>query len=327
LSVARSDPPSWRRQRNIALIIKVAIPLAILLIALLVGIWAYDDYVAVWNQRIVRVNEKTIDMDNYVKMLRYHLITAETNITTEEEKTEYGYSVLTKIEDYEVLRQRASKLGVVLSPDEITDFIENNMISANYGDANISEVDIDVDDLYKRYLDFIQLSDSEYRELATVDLLGEKVYSYFDENEVPVEGEHVYLHAILVTDELIAHEIYSELKDGGNFTAQAVKYSVYEDLTGLKGEIGWIPRGGFPEEVDEVAFSIEVGNVSDPIATSQGYYIIKISDKDENRELDEKYRQFLANTLFEEWFQKEKESSIIVEYIDKDKLDFAFDQI
>ncbi|OLR26990.1 peptidylprolyl isomerase, partial [Bacillus cereus] len=86
---------------------------------------------------------------------------------------------------------------------------------------------------------------------------------------------------ILVKDENTAKEIKEKLNNGEDFATLAKQYS--ED-PGSKEKGGELPEFG-PGEMDskfeEAAYKLEVGQVSDPVKSSYGYHIIKVTEKKE----------------------------------------------
>lgn len=92
---------------------------------------------------------------------------------------------------------------------------------------------------------------------------------------------------ILVKDEKTAKEIKEKLNAGEDFAALAKQYS--ED-PGSKEEGGELPEFG-PGEMDskfeEAAYKLEAGQVCDPIQSSYGYHIIKLTEKKELKPFDQ----------------------------------------
>ncbi|PES08360.1 peptidylprolyl isomerase, partial [Bacillus anthracis] len=92
---------------------------------------------------------------------------------------------------------------------------------------------------------------------------------------------------ILVKDEKTANEIKEKLNNGADFAALAKQYS--ED-PGSKEKGGELPEFG-PDEMDpkfeEAAYQLEVGQVSNPIHSSFGYHIIKLTGKKELKPFDQ----------------------------------------
>ncbi len=92
---------------------------------------------------------------------------------------------------------------------------------------------------------------------------------------------------ILVKDEKIAKEVKEKVNNGEDFAALAKQYS--ED-TGSKeqgGEIAGFAPGQTVKEFEEAAYKLDAGQVSEPVKTSYGYHIIKVTDKKELKPFDE----------------------------------------
>ncbi len=88
-------------------------------------------------------------------------------------------------------------------------------------------------------------------------------------------------------------ELASAVRDGEDFAELARIYS--EGPSGPQGgDLGFFARGAMVEEFDEVAFGLDIGEVSDPVKTQFGYHIIKVEDrKTENGELQIHARHIL----------------------------------
>lgn len=92
---------------------------------------------------------------------------------------------------------------------------------------------------------------------------------------------------ILVKDEKTAKEIKEKVNNGEDFAALAKQYS--ED-TGSKEQGGEIPGfapGQTVKEFEEAAYKLDAGQVSEPVKTTYGYHIIKVTDKKELKPFDE----------------------------------------
>jgi peptidyl-prolyl cis-trans isomerase SurA len=86
-------------------------------------------------------------------------------------------------------------------------------------------------------------------------------------------------------------EIYKEIQEGADFETMAKQYS--EDKSSAYAG-GLIPEFGinkmFPE-FEEVAFSLEVGEVSQPFKTPVGWHLVKVLEKPESKSLEESEKE------------------------------------
>jgi peptidyl-prolyl cis-trans isomerase D len=75
-----------------------------------------------------------------------------------------------------------------------------------------------------------------------------------------------------------AEQIKAQLDDGEDFAELAKAYS--EGPTGPDGgDLGWFGPGKMVQEFNDVAFAMEIGEVSAPVRTQFGWHIIKINDQ------------------------------------------------
>ena len=322
LSVAKKKPPSWQREKSISRLIWILISLIIVLIIALVSYWGYDSYVAAWRQPVAKVNETTVDMNHFVKMLRFYSRNPDITI----DAISYPYQVLYIIEDNELIRQGAHDLNIQVPPDEVTEEIRGFLMPPTEDEGNATQPEVDLDKLYNQWLDTIQLSDEEYRQLVETDLLEKRITEYLREHNVPTEAEQVHLNIIPLGNETIAFEVSDRLKAGGNFTELAVEYSIVEELRESGGDAGWVPRGIYPA-LDDVAFALEIGNVTEPILIGQGYYIVRVSEKADSMNVPEEFQVTLADGEFQKWLQEQREAGIIEEFLDQDKINWAIEQL
>lgn len=75
-----------------------------------------------------------------------------------------------------------------------------------------------------------------------------------------------------------AREIYSKLRESGDFSELAAQYS--EDTISAKqgGSLGWIKRGDIDPVFSERVFSMKAGDISEPFSTPFGYHIVQVEE-------------------------------------------------
>ncbi len=88
-------------------------------------------------------------------------------------------------------------------------------------------------------------------------------------------GTEIKISQMIVKDKSKLKDIYKELRKGKNFGDVARKYT----KCGTCGEIKKVKWGELPPELEKIAFSLNVGELSHPIRSGNNLYILKMYDK------------------------------------------------
>lgn len=182
---------------------------------------------------------------------------------------------------------------------------------------SISEEDFGKE-LKKRFL-ADDLRKIEIEQKATVTL--EEITQYYERNKAGYlrpearRIRHILIRvdpASLAEDKKLkrkrAEEVLEKIEAGEDFAQLAWDYS--DDPYRVKGgDIGLIHRGRLDSLLDEVAFSLKVGDVSDIIETIYGYHIIKVEEEKEPEQLSlEDVSQKIQRQLIEEKLKSLRET-------------------
>jgi parvulin-like peptidyl-prolyl isomerase len=74
-------------------------------------------------------------------------------------------------------------------------------------------------------------------------------------------------------------DIKKELENGADFAELAKKYSQDPGSAPNGGDLGFFRRGQMVKEFEDAAFSLEPGQISDPVRTQFGFHLIKVEEK------------------------------------------------
>lgn len=125
---------------------------------------------------------------------------------------------------------------------------------------------------------------------------------------VPHSAEQVHVQQILLYNESDATRIANQLKGGVDFDAMA---AAIDPRT--RGELSWFPRGYLLEPaIEEAAFSMEVGEVSEVIKTDVGYHIIKVLDRDEDHPLSPDAYLALQERALKDWVAQQRAAATVI---------------
>jgi parvulin-like peptidyl-prolyl isomerase len=150
------------------------------------------------------------------------------------------------------------------------------------------------------------LSEAQYRELFRTDLLRKKLYEEVTA-DVPHTEEQVWARHILVADEATALVLIDQLKKGADFGELAATAST-DTASGAKGgDLGWFGKGAMVAPFEEAAFSLKVGEISQPVKSDFGYHIIQVIAR-ENRPLDAAGYKSATDRVFSDYLAALRET-------------------
>jgi len=119
------------------------------------------------------------------------------------------------------------------------------------------------------YLGLLQ----EAAALDGVEVSDEQLEEVYERKIKEISAQH-----ILVQDKESAEDIVSELEEGADFAKLAKEYSEDKISAEDGGDLGYFSVGTMVPAFEDVAFSLEKNEISDPVQTNYGYHIIKVND-------------------------------------------------
>lgn len=84
------------------------------------------------------------------------------------------------------------------------------------------------------------------------------------------------------------------------------------------GELGFAPSGSFVPEFEAAAFSLPLGQISDPIQSQFGWHVIEVLAR-ENRELEPYDYAQKQRAAFDDWLTVARQAATIEDFWTQDK--------
>jgi len=159
--------------------------------------------------------------------------------------------------------------------------------------------------------DFAQngISEKTIHYLVESQLYRQKVQeAVLADMELKPEEEQVWARHILVADEATAKLVLDLLNNGANFAEIAPIYSTDTGSAQNGGDLGWFGKGKMVPEFEEAAFSLAIGEISEPVQSTFGYHIIQVLGH-EVRSLSESDYNQLKSQKFQEWLDAQREAA------------------
>ncbi|NUO07610.1 MAG: peptidylprolyl isomerase [Candidatus Brocadia sp.] len=243
---------------------------------------------------IATVNGKSITQEMLYSRLRSFTDTDPETLNTI--RQEIIDQLITDI----LLDEFIDKQGLIVTPQEIEREVGliRRTITGNQGNINQS---------LEQILASIGSTIDEFKRSVKYSIALEKYFhdkfddkalkKYFEENKGVFSGESVKVSHILIDtrnmktqDELLhaleqIKNIKREIDRGAAFDEVAKKYSNSSSAQN-GGDLGFIQRkGNFAKSFLDTAFSLRVGQVSEPIQTEYGYHLVKVTDRKEGADI------------------------------------------
>lgn len=226
--------------------------------------------------------EEAYKQDLLIKKLQA-LVTGGVTVSDAEVRQEFEKQAVKVKLDYAVLSLDEVSKQIKPTETELKAYFEQN--KARYANA-IPE---------KRQVRYMLADLNKLREQTTVSQ--QDLQRYYDAHRDQFRvGDRVNVRHILIAlpqpppggkldDKVVeaarakAEDILKQLKAGADFATLAKKYSQDPGSKDNGGSLGWIEHGRTVPEFDRAAFSLPVGQLSDPVRSSFGFHVIRVDDK------------------------------------------------
>ncbi len=140
---------------------------------------------------------------------------------------------------------------------------------------------------------FLSVSPDDRVDNGLVEVTEEEVDRYYrdnsDEFQVSARAQVLYAYidkaptaADSAASFFYAQEIRQEILDGADFDEIAIRESIDEASALQGGSLGSFGKGLMVPAFDSLAFSLPVGELSEPLRTSFGYHLVEVLSRDED---------------------------------------------
>lgn len=245
----------------------------------------------------------TVDNINITKDELYDLLVEQ-----------YGAQTLDALISDKIIELEVAKNKVEISSEEVDKEVES---MANYYGGMEA-----LDNAMKSYnMTMEDMKDNVKMNLSLKKLVGsniiisdEEIVSYFEENKEKFnQEEQVSASHILVESEELAKEIREKLVAGEDIAELAKEYSTDEGTKNNGGNLGFFGRGEMVESFDKAAFTLNIGEISEPIKSNYGYHVIIVNEKKEAKlanledskdDIKEMLLEAQIPEAFNEWYEQ-----------------------
>jgi len=223
-------------------------------------------------------------------------IAAIANPTEREARTNaIRREVLERLIDDQLLAQQATELKLTVGNDEIDRAIEQIKRDYSLTDEQLK------DELRKQGLSMATYRQNTKKEIlkyrviniavgSKINVGDSEVQSYYDGHmksaNVQMRASHIFIaipegadNATVVEREKLARSLLARAQQGEDFAKLAREYSEDAGTRAEGGDLGFIGRDILPKPIEELVFSMHVGDIRGPVRADRGYHVIKLVDK------------------------------------------------
>ncbi|HSJ53440.1 MAG TPA: peptidylprolyl isomerase [Anaerolineae bacterium] len=245
-----------------------------------------------------QVNGQYIFLTDYERRVaQYEQALAEQGLDPAQAREE----VLAGLIDGALIQQGAAALGIQVGDEELDRQVEAD-IEAGGGQEAFDE-----------WLEATGQTREDYREMLRQSLVSQRAMEAVTA-DVPLEAEQVHARHIQVESEEAALEILGQLQQGADFATLARERSTDLATRDNGGDLGWFPRGMVAPELENAAFALQPGEVSDVLLLGEGYHLIQVVERETARALPPEMQIELQQAAFERWLAELRAAATIVRF-------------
>ena len=144
------------------------------------------------------------------------------------------------------------------------------------------------------------------------------------------DPDEAHIQVILLSNEEQAQIVRTRLETGEDFATLAQELSQHDMSRENGGDLSWVAPNTMSSTINDFVFDTEL-ELSQPlrdedVETKGGYWLIRVMDVDDNREVEEEDRDLLKTKAFNEWVLSlwdNPENEIDDSYLDYEKKEWA----
>ena len=247
-----------------------------------------DRIVAVVNNEIITLTELNKETEPFIERIEKTYKGSEKDRVIEETRK----TVLNRMVDTILVKQEAKRLNIVVKDSDVTNMINEMLKSRKMTMEQFKEMlakdGLSLESYMEEAKDHLVRGRLANREIRSKVMVTEQeIGEYYKQHREEYEGrEQVKLRQIVILCPATApvekkrecraeiDSIMARLKAGEKFEVLAAKYSPQ-----LGGEMGFVEKGAMLQPVEDAAFKLKVGEVSDIVESPAGFHIIQLLDR------------------------------------------------
>ena len=167
-------------------------------------------------------------------------------------------------------------------------------------------------DTFGAWLEKNRLSAENFEVTVRAEMEAQAVFNAVTAS-VPQSAAQIHARCLRFADEPAAQAARRQLADGTPFAALAATNACTADAKSHGGDLGWFPAGigVLPADIEPAAFAIQPGSTGDVLASGDGFFIIRVETRADNRPLTPEHHYQLRVVAFRQWLANQRASAHI----------------
>jgi parvulin-like peptidyl-prolyl isomerase len=270
------------------------------------------------NSAIASIDTSQSGADFLVSYYQQQLDQLNTELVTISDTT------LEQMIDDALVKEKAQQVGITVTPADVQQTLDDQLqeVAASYAAAasppvtdtqNITPTAVPASELDKYYQDALTamgLDDKQFRGIIERGLYRSKLQDLLA-SQVPTTGLIIDVQMIVTDTQEAAVAAQTRIQNGEDFATVAKEVSSDPQVQDNGGDLGWVTTGqlssSYGQAVEDLAFSMSVGQVSE-VESNSSFYVIKIVDRNENGPLPETVLTQRQNSALQDWLTQRKDS-------------------
>lgn len=232
--------------------------------------------------------------------------------------------------DNELMREKAAEMDVEVTDDELQEQVKA-IVQQNGGQEQFDELlkqqGYTQERLEEEFKAQMLAAKVQEKVIADIKIGEDELKEYYDNPDNASQfkvSESVDARHVLVKTKARAEKVRTLLEADGsdaNWKKVAKKYSTDDGTKDSGGSLGNFTEGRMVESFDKAAFSLAVGEISEPVKTKYGWHVIEVTKKtpvgtqsfDEAKAtIEQQLKSQKQETVWNEWLEKAHEDADIV---------------
>jgi parvulin-like peptidyl-prolyl isomerase len=305
----RRQPARWREERRSELLV-IALGAAVVLAVAVIALFGYyQTQIRPKGETVVKVGDRSFSLSYLERRLRYDISNGNTSYSSN--PAQAPDMLVNEIAQEDLMRQGAPEKGVDLSESAIDAEIRSQENVPASADRNAFAA------AYRQAVHDSGLSTDGYRDVIAADIAKNAIQPMFQQ-QAPTTADQVRFRVIVLATEDDAKAALQRLQNGEDFATVASEVSLDTGSKDNGGEVDWTVRGLLDPALDQVLFSLDIGQISDVIAGQSAYYIVQVEERQEQRETTDAQKGLLGQQAYQQWLIQLRDSIGVTVNLDND---------